>query len=72
MWHVTVIDDKLNLCWFQRSCDLMLGFPFNIASYALLTGRIAKETGFTPGTSDRISLRLYIFMKIMLKGPKLN
>ena len=26
MWHVTVIDDKLNLCWFQRSCDLMLGF----------------------------------------------
>ena len=49
LWHVTVLEDRLNLCWFQRSCDLMLGIPFNIASYALLLELLAKESGFKPG-----------------------
>ena len=49
VWHVTVIGEQLNLCWFQRSCDMFLGVPFNIASYAMLMLALCRETGFVPG-----------------------
>lgn len=49
LWHVTVIGDKLNLCWFQRSNDFSLGNPYNLASYALLLHLLCKETGFKEG-----------------------
>ena len=49
MWNVVVIKDKLNLIWHQRSCDLMLGVPFNIASYATLLLLLANEAGVKPG-----------------------
>ncbi len=39
---------NLDLHWSQRSCDVPLGIPFNIASYALLLELIAKETGLVP------------------------
>lgn len=39
---------KMDLIWYQRSCDLMLGIPYNIASYAMLLCLIAKETGYEP------------------------
>lgn len=42
-------DDKLNCLLYQRSCDVGLGLPFNIGSYALLTCLIAKMTGRKPG-----------------------
>ena len=50
LWNVVVIGNKLNLIWHQRSCDLMLGIPFNIASYATLLLLLAKEANLEPGT----------------------
>lgn len=48
-FQVTVINGKLNLLWNQRSVDVMLGLPFNIASYGLLLHLLAKEAGLQEG-----------------------
>ena len=50
LYQFYVIDGKLSLQLYQRSGDIFLGIPFNIASYALLLMMVAKVTGLKPGT----------------------
>ena len=49
MHQILIHNGKLNLIWTQRSCDMFLGIPYNIASYAMLLLLYAKELGYKPG-----------------------
>lgn len=62
LFQATVTNDKLNLLWNQRSVDVMLGLPFNIASYATLLHLLAKETGYAEGRLVGFLADVHIFV----------
>ncbi|MFA5076138.1 MAG: thymidylate synthase [Patescibacteria group bacterium] len=61
-FQVTIVNKRLNLFWFQRSIDVALGLPFNIASYATMLHLLAKETGYQEGILTGMLTDTHIYL----------
>lgn len=51
----------IDLTWYQRSCDMFLGVPFNIASYGLILEILAKATGYKAGVLSGTLFDVHIY-----------
>lgn len=64
-WHqFTVYGDKLDLTAVQRSCDVFLGVPFNIAQDAILTHLVANETGLQPRKFHHVTVNTHAYLGV--------
>ena len=61
LFQFYVADGRLSLQLYQRSADIFLGVPFNIASYALLLMMMAQVTGFEPGELVHVIADAHIY-----------
>ncbi len=60
-WNVSVMGDKLNLFWMQRSADLCVGVPINIGSYALLLELLASHANLEVGNLSAVFVDCHIY-----------
>lgn len=61
LYQFGIEGDKLNLAMYQRSCDMPLGVPFNIAGYAWLLSVMAHITGLKVGTFTHFLFDIHIY-----------
>jgi len=61
LYQFGIQGNELNLSMYQRSCDVPLGIPFNIAGYSWLLHVIAKITGLKPGTFTHFMHDIHIY-----------
>ncbi len=62
LFHFNVMGDRLDCLMYQRSCDLALGVPYNIASYATLIHMMALETNLTPGIFTHVYGDTHVYL----------
>jgi thymidylate synthase len=61
VFQFKVRGNKLDCLIYQRSCDVFLGVPYNIASYALLTHMVSTLTGYTPGVLTWVGGDVHVY-----------